>query len=265
MDSSQGKPEDELETVALTQSFWDIRNYRKVVRRIEDGHKLSSDMMKVIQERIDIENKYTKHLQQWSKKWDEHITKSSEHGTLESGWKSLFLATSRVAEVHCDCQKKLDELLKSVIEWRGDHYHKSIGGRLKESKKADDGFQKAQKPWEKNFDRTNKAKKSYHQVAKEQESAENALRNAESNPAEYTQEQMMKLRERQEKAEKEKEKGVRKYKELLDDLFHHKRHYIEDMEREFDKCQAFERIRIEFFKESLLKFKETVDLNKDNQ
>ena len=265
MDSSYNKSEEELDTVALTQSFWDIRNYRKVVRRIDDGHKLTSDMMKMIQERIETEGKYVKHLQQWSKKWDDLVAKSSEYGSLENGWKSLFLSTSRVAEVHSDCQKKLEDLLKRVGDWRTDHYHKSIGGKLKESKKADDGFQKAQKPWEKHFDRTTKAKKSYHQVAKELEQADGALRNAEGNPSEYTQEQMTKLRERKDKAEREKERGRRKYKELLDDLFHHKRHYIEDMEREFEKCQVFEKTRIEFFKESLLKFKEVVDLSKDNQ
>ena len=259
------KSEEELDTVALTQSFWDIRNYRRVVRRIDEGHKLSSDMMKMVQERMEMETKYIKHLQQWSRKWDDYVTKSPEYGSLESGWKACFLSTSRVAEVHTACQKQLDELLKNIAEWRTDHYHKSIGGRLKEGKKADEGFQKAQKPWEKNFDRTNKAKKGYHQVAKELELAENALKNAEGNPAEYTQEQMVKLRERKEKADRDKEKGRRKYKELLDDLLHHKRHYIEDMEREFDKCQAFEKMRIEFFKETLLKFKEVVDLSKDNQ
>lgn len=259
------RSEEELDTIALTQSFWDIRNYRKVVRRIDDGYKLTSDMLKLLQERIDTENKYIKSLHQWSRKWDDHISKSSEHGTLENGWKSLFLSTSRVAEVHTECQRKLEELLKTVSEWRNDHYQKSIGGKLKGSKKAEDGFQKAQKPWERHFDRTNKAKKTYHQLARELESAENALTNAESNPAEFTQEQMTKLREKKEKAEKEKERGQRRYKELLDDLFHHKRHYIEDMEREFDKCQAFEKTRVEFFKESLLRFRDIIDLNKQNK
>ncbi len=259
------KSEEDLDTVALTQSFWDIRNYRKVVRRIDDGHKLSSDLMKMIQERMETETKYIKHLQQWSRKWDDYISKSPEYGSLESGLKALFLSTSRVAEVHTSCQKKLDELIKTVAEWRTDHYHKSIGGKLKESKKADEGFQKAQKPWEKNFDRTNKAKKAYHQVAKDMELAENTLKNAEDNPAEYSQDQMIKLRERREKAVREKEKAIRKYKELLDDLFHHKRHYIEDMEREFEKCQTFEKTRMEFFKDRLLKFKEVVDLSKDNK
>lgn len=266
MDSSTlGRSEEELDTIALTQSFWDIRNYRKVVRRVDDGYKLTSDLLKLVQERIDTENKYIKSLQQWSKKWDDHISKSSEHGTLENGWKSLFLSTSRVAEVHSECQRKLEELLKNVSEWRNDHYHKSIGGKLKESKKAEDGFQKAQKPWERHFVRTNKAKKAYHHLGRELESAEIALSNAESNPGEHTQEQMSKFRERKEKAQREKERRQRQYKELLDDLFHHKRHYIEDMEREFDKCQTFERTRIEFFKESLLKFREIVDLNKQNQ
>ena len=262
---SLGKSEEELDVEALTQSFWDIRNYRKVVKRVEDGSKLTSDLIKMIQERDEIENKYVKHLQQWSRKWDELITKGPEYGTLEAGWKALSLTASRVADVHENYHKKLNDLLKTISEWRSDYYHKSISGRLKESKKAEEGFQKAQKPWEKHFDRTNKAKRGYHQAAKELHMADSALRIAENNQAEYTQEQITKLRERKEKAEKDKERGKRKYQEMLDDLFHHKRHYVEDMEREFDKCQAFEKIRMDFFKETMMKFREILDSSKDNQ
>lgn len=257
------KSEEELDVVAQTQSFWDIRNYRKVVRRIDDGAKLSSDLIKMIQERAEIEAKHIKHLQQWSKKWDDHISKGPEYGTLENGWKALFLESARLAELHSECHKMMEELSKTVSEWRSQHYHKVIGGRWKETKKAEEGFQKAQKPWEKNFDRVNKAKKAYHQAAKELENACNALSTAEQNPAENSQEQIQKLQERKDKMERETARLKRKYSDWLDDLLHLKKHYTDDMKREFDKCQDFEKLRIEFFRDTLMSLKKSLDISQE--
>lgn len=262
---SLAKSEEELDLVAQTQSFWDIGNYRKVVRRIDDGAKLCSELMKMIQERSYIESKYVKHLRQWSKKWEEYANKGPEYGTLENGWKSLTLEASRQADIHDEISKKVKDIAKRVVEWRSQHYHKAISGQWKETKRADDGFNKAQKPWSKNLSRCNKAKKAYHNTSKELDAITLSLSNAETNYTESTLEQIQKLREKKEKTEKEKEKNLEKYKDRLTDVVHDKNRYLEDMQREFDKCQVFEKTRIEFFKEVLMSMKTMIDMSKDDR
>lgn len=259
------KSEEELDLIAQTQSFWDIGNYRKVVRRIDDGAKLCSELVKMIQERADIESKYAKHLRQWSKKWDESVNKGPEYGTLENGWKSLALEASRQADIHEEICKKVKDIAKKMAEWRAQHYHKAISGQWKEAKRADEGFNRAQKPWSKNLSRCNKAKKAYHNTSKELDSVTLLLSNAETNYTETTLEQIQKLREKKEKTEKEKEKNLEKYKDRLIDVVHYKNRYVEDMKREFDKCQEFEKARIEFFKEILMTMKTMIDMSKDER
>ena len=69
--------------VAKTDSFWDIGNYKRVVKRTDDGARLCSDFIKMVQERADIEAKYVKNLQHWSKKWEDLVSKGPEYGSLE--------------------------------------------------------------------------------------------------------------------------------------------------------------------------------------
>lgn len=259
------KSEEDLDIVALCQSFWDIGNYRKVVRRVEDGARLCNDLIKMGQERAEIETKYAKQLQQWTKKWEDVIMKGPEYGTLETGWKAVSLEGSRLAEIHIDCKEKLEEVVRQMTEWRHRHYHRTMpSGKLKETKKADDGFQKAQKLWAKDLARNNKAKKSYHQVSRELEALNSALTTAEMS-SEVTAEQLQKLREKVEKLEREKQRSREKYIERLDELQHQKKHYIEDMKREFDKTQTFELQRQRFTQECLFSLKKAVDLSKSER
>ena len=94
--------EDLLDVQARSDSFWDIGNYKKVVRRIDDGARLCSDLTKMAQERADIEAKYARHLQAWSKKWEDIVSKGPEYGSLETGWKATF--------------KELQEPLKCILK-----------------------------------------------------------------------------------------------------------------------------------------------------
>lgn len=127
--------EDITQLVAKTDSFWDIGNYKRVVKRIDDGARLCSDFTKMAQERSEIEAKYVKHLQQWARKWDDLVTKSPEYGSLEVGWKASLKEATKLAEVHLEIQRKiLDDIIDSVQTWRSQKYHKSFVN-LKETKK----------------------------------------------------------------------------------------------------------------------------------
>lgn len=51
---------------------------------------------------------------------------------------------------------------------------------IKEKKEMDDAFKKAQKPWAKCLSKVNKARADYHNACKNEKSAMNQERNAES-------------------------------------------------------------------------------------
>ena len=69
---------------STSDSFWEIGSYKRTVQRAEDGAKLCTDFMQLIQERADIEKHYAKNLKAWSHKWNDQIAKGEcwESGEL---------------------------------------------------------------------------------------------------------------------------------------------------------------------------------------
>ncbi len=56
----------------------------------------------------------------------------------------------KVSELHQDVKNKLiNEDFEKVKNWQKDSYHKQMMGGFKETKEAEEGFRKAQKPWAK--------------------------------------------------------------------------------------------------------------------
>lgn len=65
------------EIQASSDSFWEIGQYKRTVKRIEDGRKLCDDLMSLIQERSKIEKEYSDKLKHWSSKWNGLIQKGT--------------------------------------------------------------------------------------------------------------------------------------------------------------------------------------------
>ena len=213
MDFSKSE-EDIYDPTAATDSFWEIGNYRRVVKRIEDGMRLCTDLMKMAQERAEIEAKYAKSLQHWSKKWDELVTKGPEYGSVEVGWKSSLQESLRIADIHMDRSQNLtDQVVEGMQAWKNDRYHKSIV-HLKECKRAEEEFSTSQKPWAKKLLKSIRMKKNYHQAAKELESLAHQVHVADTSP-EISAEHCQKVRAKHEKAEAECERALEKYKDRL--------------------------------------------------
>ena len=68
---------DENALVPTSDSFWEPGNYKRTTKRTEDGNKLCDDLMKLVQERAEIEKSYAKSLKSWSKKWNDLIEKGT--------------------------------------------------------------------------------------------------------------------------------------------------------------------------------------------
>ncbi len=67
--------DNQLSPVDDSSSFWEIGQFRKTIKRMDDGFRLSTELMMLISERADIEKKYAKMLKHWSKKWNDLIDK----------------------------------------------------------------------------------------------------------------------------------------------------------------------------------------------
>jgi len=253
---------DDTLLVASSDSFWEPGNYKRTTKRIEDGHRLCTDLMQLIQERATIEKEYAKSLRTWSKRWNELIEKGPEYGTTEAAWKGVLVESDRRCELHVGVKDRLiNDVQATIKQWQKDTYHRSMM-QLKEKKEMDDAFKKAQKPWSKILAKVNKAKADYHNACKNEKSAVNVERNATGDSA-VSADQLKKMQDRVARSKEDVTKTREKYETSLQEINSYNAKYMEDMSVVFDKCQEMEDRRLKFFKEMLFGIQDCLNLSKD--
>lgn len=236
-----------------SDSFWEIGQYKRTVKRCEDGYKVCNDLIQMISDRADIEKAYAKSLKSWSKKWNDYLLKGSEYGTMKASWCAALNEADKIAEIHNTTHNVLNEELNNEIKsWQKANYVKSIVNQLKLAKEYEEEFKKAQKPWSKKYLLVEKTKKDYHSACKSYQSAKVQVNNAQADSA-ISPDQKKKLEDKMEKYKKEMEITSNKYKQALDDLNSYNSRYIEDMTTVYKKCDQFEKERLDFFIEKLFK------------
>ncbi|NWH41403.1 PACN1 protein, partial [Chloropsis hardwickii] len=249
---------DESAAEETTDSFWEVGNYKRTVKRIDDGHRLCNDLMNCVHERAKIEKSYAQQLTDWSKRWRQLIEKGPQYGSLEKAWAAIMTEADKVSELHQEVKNSLlNDDFEKVKNWQKDAYHKQIMGGFKEAKEAEDGFRKAQKPWAKKLKEVREAQSVLGQscvpslgspalVAPKPDfsAPRNGLWGAHS-----TTRVPPVLLQTQEK-----------YEKVLDELNKCTPQYIESMEQVFEQCQQFEEKRLNFLKEMLLDIKRHLNL-----
>ncbi|XP_077325531.1 protein kinase C and casein kinase substrate in neurons protein 2 isoform X2 [Lithobates pipiens] len=256
-----GNYDDSVGVEVSSDSFWEIGNYKRTVKRIDDGHRLCSDLMNCIHERAKIEKVYAQQLTEWSKRWKQLVEKGPQYGTVEKAWNALMTEADTVSELHLEVKNTLmNEDFEKVKNWQKEAYHKQIMGGFKETREAEDGFRKAQKPWAKKLKEVEGAKKAYHAACKEEKLAISRETNSKADPA-LNPEQLKKLQDKVEKSKQDSQKTKEKYEKTLKDLDSSTPQYMENMEQVFEQCQQFEDKRLRFFRDLLLDVEKHLDLS----
>ncbi|XP_010885712.1 protein kinase C and casein kinase substrate in neurons protein 2 isoform X2 [Esox lucius] len=255
---------DDSMTDVSSDSFWEVGNYKRTVKRVDDGNRLCNELMNCFHERARIEKAYAQQLTEWSKRWRQLIEKGPQYGTLERAWGAMCTEAEKVSELHMEVKAALmAEDFEKLKVWQRDSYHKQMIGGFKETKEADDGFRKAQKPWAKKLKEMETLKKAYHGACKEEKlatSRENTSKLENNNP-----EAQKKLQDKVEKCQQEVEKTKERYEKSLEELDKMTPQYMENMEQVFEQWQKFEDKRIRFFREVLLEVKQHLDLSTNHK
>ncbi|XP_028925152.1 protein kinase C and casein kinase substrate in neurons protein 1 [Ornithorhynchus anatinus] len=243
-----------------TDSFWEVGNYKRTVKRIDDGHRLCNDLMSCLQERAKIEKGYAQQLTDWARRWRQIIEKGPQYGSLERAWGAMMTEADKVSELHQEVKNSLlSDALEKVRAWQKEAYHKQIMGGFKETKEAEDGFRRAQKPWAKKMKELEAAKKAYHLACKEEKLA--VTREASSRAeASVAGDQQRKLQDKVDKCKQDVQKTQERYEKVLDEVSKVTPAYTEGMEQVFEQCQQFEEKRLMFLKDVLLDIKRHLNL-----
>ncbi|XP_068600678.1 protein kinase C and casein kinase substrate in neurons protein 3 [Brachionichthys hirsutus] len=251
----------DLSDLGTSDSFWEPGNYKRTVKRIDDGHRLCNELVSCFHERAKIEKSYALQLSDWAKRWRGVVEKGPQYGTLEKAWHAFMQAADQLSELHLELRERLaGEDSEKMRNWQKDNFHKQMMGGFRETKDADDGFRKAQKPWVRKLKEVESSKKSYHQTQREEWTALSRETHAKANPTK-SQEEVRKFTVRVERCSREAEKAKERYTKALEDLNRCNPRYMEDMEQVFDLAQDAERKRLRFFKEVLVDIHQHLDLS----
>uniref|UniRef100_A0A8C6KVJ3 Protein kinase C and casein kinase substrate in neurons 3 n=1 Tax=Nothobranchius furzeri TaxID=105023 RepID=A0A8C6KVJ3_NOTFU len=251
----------DVSELGTSDSFWEPGNYKRTVKRIDDGHRLCNELISCFQERAKIEKSYALQLSDWAKRWRGIVEKGPQYGTVEKAWHAFMQAADRLSELHLELRERLaGEDSEKVRSWQKEAFHKQMMGGFKETKDADDGFRKAQKPWVRKLKEVESSKKSYHQAKKEEWTAFTRETHAKADPSK-SQEEVRKYTTRVERCSQEADKMKDRYQKALEELNRCNPRYMEDMEQVFDLTQEAERKRLCFFKDVLLDIHTHLDLS----
>eukprot|EP00038_Savillea_parva_P020781 m.32446 g.32446 ORF g.32446 m.32446 type:complete len:500 (-) comp4891_c0_seq1:247-1746(-) len=239
-------------TADTTANFWDLGTYKRVIKRIDDGGLLIDDFKSMLQERASIERRYAAMLKDWKKKWETKLEKGPENkeSSLYSAWVDVLDEASHTSQIHSDIDNKLTDLSNSHVgAWRKTHFAKGKLGKYKATRKAEEGFNKAQNRYAKLRVKFDKVHKTYTQAKDTVEALTNKVSDSQ-----LSADERFKLTEKIKKSSMERDRHRFECLQRLARLKEDIPRYQQGMRETFTLCQDVEQKRIEFLKQSLALF-----------
>jgi len=97
--------------LACSESFWEVGQYKRTVHRIDDGLHLCHNLVAMVKERGEIEAAYAKQLNQWTKKWEEVVSKGKS-------WRIVMARNYNTNLTNKDSiQKYFFNISMSISDW----------------------------------------------------------------------------------------------------------------------------------------------------
>ncbi|XP_065646838.1 protein kinase C and casein kinase substrate in neurons protein 1 isoform X1 [Hydra vulgaris] len=243
-------------------NFWDIDNYQRCVKRIGESSALCDDLVKMFNERIEIEAKYGKKLDDWHEKWSKALENSCMYATTKIAALGTIKEAQDRAKVHMDCCMKMqNQVIETIKRWKESNYHHKIFG-LKEAKEYEQEFAKAQKQWANAYNKIQKAKGNYHSACKNREACASLLNNAKQD-TETLPEKIKKLEDSLRKSENAVSTMQQKYDEKLKRISPLNITYESDMQQVYNKWAKDEEKRLDFLQRTLIDFHKCVNIYAD--
>ncbi|KAI0981759.1 hypothetical protein GJ496_004420 [Pomphorhynchus laevis] len=245
-------------------NFWQINNYRHVVKRVEEGYRRCNDLISFLLERAECEKNFARQLRTWARRWSDQLSdkRGLEYGTANKSWSAFITESDKTADMHVGIADNLKIVANQLKGWQRENYIKTVLYN-KTVKEFEDDFKKAQKPWSKAHARLQKAKRNFHSACRALSTAE-SIKTATEVDASLTAENKKKSADRFEKANREKEAAEYKYRACLDELVEIMPSYKENMLQVFNRSQSFEKDRLQFFKDIFRSAHKSLDTSSRN-
>ncbi|KAI0988623.1 hypothetical protein GJ496_006210 [Pomphorhynchus laevis] len=232
------------------KGFYEPQQYSIVLRRCDEGYELTNALLRMYEERAEIEQRYTEDLRSWVHRWKSYLDKSNEYGTNKAAWYAVVNSSDKDAEMHTNMRYRLfNDVINKVEQFKKEKYSRSLTARVKKSKEFEREFEACQKPWLKLLAKIENSKRDYHASLRKLNHGHNVEKTVHTDVG-STEEQRKKITEKVDICRKEMEFARDRYRQNLRDADDYKERYVNAMNCVFEKCQLFERSRLDFFRES---------------
>lgn len=245
--------EEQMDEGDIPSGFWDVEGYRIVGKRISDTSLVMDELIRMANERVALERKIAKMMQQFSNRWEERFAKMPPW-TLGEACKGICSEATALAAAHVETEKAIMEsVIPELTRFRAVHYAKSFGS-IKVIKESMRGFERASKAYNKTVIEAEKQKKIYYERQAEVEKLSAMLTEAQKIESANSESECKKLTAKVQKALVEARKAEGLYKKALDEGKALEKTYEHDMRAHFAVCQDQHRPRLQFLKDSLEKY-----------
>ena len=255
-------PEEILANPWHNKGFCDLDQYHVALERCQNGYESCDLFIKAFEQRVKIERDYIAAIHDWSKTWQREIADSQEFGMNKKTWLSTIRAGEQAALTHSDIVERIQhDVVDPMVAFKKQNYAKSII-HIRKIREFEKEFESLQKPWLKMLSKINDAKEAYYQKRQKFKRVEQVQKIIDSDIG-VSDEQKTEAHMSVSNYARESAMLRKKYEELIDEMKNLRSNYEAGMKRVLDRTHAFERERLNKFKQLFIAFHNAINIQND--